>query len=716
MSAIEYRELDAILHPRSLAIIGASASEDPSVIAAMPLRFALQGGYRGKLYPVNPKRQEIRGIKCFPSVLDIPGEVDDALIMLPAPAVAGALRQCAQKKVKAAIVCSGGFAELGGEGKKLQLEMESICRETGIRVVGPNCTGMRNVLDHITLGFSLEQQLAIPGRLGVAAQSGGIMNSVVARFAKTGVGMSYSVNVGNQVDLEVCDFARFFVEDRNTDVIALYIEGLKNPKKFLEVAESAFQKEKPLVVWKTGSSEMGAKAVRSHTAALAGSDAVFDAICRQKHITRVDDYDTFTACVDAFLNCRIPKGNRLGLMAGSGGITAAFVDRLSGLTLTIPQLTAETQEEAKKILPGYPGTGELTNPFDVSASTILEKRDILKEVTRLFASDSNVDIVVMTMSMLEEQNNQYAIEALTAAQEATSKPILVFATSGELRAKETTALRAKKIPVMSDTREAVCAVDSLISYGEALRRAKVGATRPPPTIETDAREIRDRLRLLAGKALSEKESMDLLSRYGIGIPREAVAKSPEEAAQAAKGIGYPVVMKINSPDITHNTEAGTIKLGIDNQTELLQAYEEILSNARRHKANASIQGVLVQEMVEGGREVIVGVSQDAEFGPTLTFGLGGVFVEALKDVSNRVAPITREDAEQMISEIKGRKVLGRFRGRPQANLDGIVDTLLRLSRLATDLADFIAEVDINPLIVSDEGKEVKAADALVILR
>jgi len=715
MRNIEYPDLELLFRPKSIAIVGASASEDPTAMAAHPLKHAVEQGYQGKLYPVNPKREEIRGLKCYPSVLDIPGEVDAAVIIVPAAVVANVLRQCAEKGIKMAVILSGGFAEAGEEGKKRQAEIVEIVKETGIRVVGPNCNGLRNVLDRVALGSSPAQAIAFPGRLGCVTQSGGVLSAVVARFADNDVGLTYFVNAGNQADLEVCDYAKFVLDDPNTDVLVMYVEGFKDARKFLDIADLALEKRKPLVIMKVGRSELGAKVARGHTASMVGSDEVFDAVCKQKCITRTDDYDTFTASATAFLKCRLPEGDGVGILPISGGAMAVTVDYIASAGLSIPETSLKTQEEARNMLPNYPASGEMKNPFDVSAAMILEREEVLKEAVKLFARDENFHIIVAVITELPKLDVRYMANALIEAAKVTKKPVIVLSPRGKLHEEEANMLTENNIPILRSTKECAQVITSLTKYSQATKRLGESGEVAEPEVSVNVEEVKKWLKS-AGKVLTEYESKELLARYGIATTKEATAKSPEEAVRIAEKIGYPLVLKIDSPDILHKTDAGAIKLNIRNQTELKDAYNEIIANARKYDPKAEIRGALIQEMIEGGREIIVGMSHDAQFGPILAFGLGGVFVEVLKDTSLRVAPLTRKDAEEMVTEIKGYRTLEAFRGYAPADVEGIIDTLLKLSKLSVDLEDVISEIDINPLVVLEKGKGVKAVDALVVLK
>ncbi len=717
-SNIEYPNLEPLFWPKSVAIVGASASDDPAKLAAVVLRIPMEHGYQGKLFPVNPKRDTIRGLKCYPSISDIPEEVDAAVIAVPIFAVADNLRECARKGVKAAVIISGGWGEAGAEGKKREDEIEEICREAGIIVCGPNTNGLTNVIGRVFLGFSPAQMFVTPGRLGWVAQSGALTTSWVLRFVDKGIGFSHFASAGNQVNVEVCDYVRYMLDDPNTDVIGIYLEGVKDVQKFLDVADLALERRKPLVVVKVGRTELAAKAAMAHTAAMAGSDLVFDAICKQKGITRANDYNDMISDCLVFLKCKPPRGDRVGIITTSGGVTALTIDHAAAMGLRLPELTLKTQQEGAKILPGYPATGELNNGFDLSAAMVLETPPLLNKTVELFVNDENIDIILAVVHSLHKEHFENAIRAFAAASKGTDKPIFLLAPRGSIVASSEEAadiLRETDIPVLTTNLECMHAIKSLVRFTQAVTRFEQSKQLVESQVSLNVLQVKESLKP-TGRALTEHESKSLLSRYGIPVTRGAVASSAEEAVQIARTIGYPVVLKVDSPNILHKTDVGAIKLNIRNETELATAYLQVIANAKRYEPKAEIRGVLVQEMIEDAREVIVGMSHDPQFGPTIVFGLGGVFTEILKDISLRVAPITRIDAEEMVKETKGYKSLEAFRGRPEADIDGITDTLLKLSKVSTDLGDVISEIDINPLMVLERGKGVKAADALVVLK
>ncbi|MFB3886805.1 MAG: acetate--CoA ligase family protein [Thermodesulfobacteriota bacterium] len=705
--------LEPLFRPKSIAIIG--ATEDPKRVAGLPLKYAIDHGYKGKLFPVNPNRDNVLGLKCYPSVLDIPEEVDAAVIVVPSGVVPDMIEQCAKKGVKAAVIGVSGFAELDEEGRKRQNRIVEISRQSGMRICGPNTNGLLNVHEGISLGYSFAQEVAIPGGLGYVTQSGALLSATVPRFARRNVGMSYFVGAGNQADLEVFDFVRYLVDDPKTKAIAVYVEGFNDPKKFPEVAELALEKGKPIAMLKVGRSELAVKAAKSHTGSLVGSDTVVDAICKQKGIARVDDFDELIAVSSVFLKCNLPKGNRVGVISSSGGAIGMIADRTMDVDLRFVDVSDKTKKEASKVLPWY---GEFKSPFDIAGagSKATQDVDLARAAVNFLLKDENIDILLSVITPMDRRGTQNYLQAVIEGSKASEKPVILFSPMAALREEEEEIFAKGDIPMLTDSAECAKALDALIKFSRTLKRQRESKGVSGPSISVDVKEVGKGLKKLGRKILSENESKDLLSRYGISSTQEALASSAEEAVKMAAKIGYPVVLKVDSPDIPHKTEANVIKIGISNQSELIDAYNTVMGNAKKYAPQGKIRGVLVQEMVTNAREVIVGLSYDPQFGPVIMFGLGGIFVEVFKDVSLRTAPLARTDAEEMIKEVKGYKTLKEFRGKAEADMEAMVDVLMRISRLAVDLGDVLSEIDINPLMVLDKGKGVKAADALVVLR
>jgi acetate---CoA ligase (ADP-forming) len=712
MQRFEFPNLDAVFHPKSIAIVG--ASDDVGKVSGQPMNYILNSGWKGEVYPINPKSEMILGHKAYPSITDVPFPVDAAVIVIGAKMVPGVMQQCADKGVKAVMIGVSGFAELDDAGKALQAEIEEIANKAGIRIVGPNTNGYMNVIDRVTLGYSFAQEVVKPGRVAYVSGSGALISATVPRFAKRNVGLRAYVGAGNQANVELCDFTAYFLDDDKVDGIAMYVEGFKTPAKFLDIADRALAKGKPIAILKVGRSELSAQASKGHTGALVGSDAVFDAICRQYGIARVNDFDELIAMTAVFQRYQDAPGNRVGVISSSGGAISIIADQCMPYDLTFPDLSAKTKAAALEMMPAY---GEWTNPFDIAAAGATAPRDPenSKAAVQFVLNDENIDILVTTIHPMDKRGTMNYLQGIVHAAQNSPKPIIMFCPMGGLREEEEAVLLEAGTPVVYDGAELAVVLNGLVRYSEARRKYKALQQAAPAASTLDVKAVKASLPS-DRKALTEHEGKALLAKYSIPVTREELATTAEQAAKLAGEMGFPVVLKVDSPDILHKTEANAIKLNLRDAAEVTAAFAEIMANSKAYAPKAKINGVLVQEMAASGREVILGVSVDPDFGPTVVFGLGGIMVEVLHDVSMRVVPVSRTDAEDMLKEIKGKGLLEPFRGMAEADKDAIVDAILKLSQLAVDLGDTVSEIDINPLVVFEKGQGVKAVDALVTLK
>ncbi|UCF04040.1 MAG: acetate--CoA ligase family protein [bacterium] len=708
-------DLRYFFNPQSIAIIGASANFDS--ISGKPLRYLKEHGYKGKVYPVNPKYEELGGFKCYKSVLEIPDEVDLVLVAVNYKLVLPMLEQCVEKGVKFATIFSSGFAESGEEGKILQEKIAQLAEETGIGVVGPNCQGSINVKECVIGGFSSSVQVKPLrfGPIGYVTQSGALGYAIFNLAQESGVGFSCVASTGNEVYLHTLDFMEYLLEDADTSMVISYLEGIKDGRQFARVAERALELNKPIVTLKAGRTEVGQKAASSHTASLTGSDAVADAFFRQKGIIRVNDIENMidiAALMQRIPN--LPKGKKLGIITTSGGGGIVAADEAVDMNLDIPELDPKTKEIIMAVIPDY---GSALNPVDVTAHVLNTAEDFMT-VLEAMEVNPDIDALVIVVTMITGEPGKNMAEDIVKMSKKTKKPLTVAWTAGDqVMGDNQRVLVEGGVQMYRSPVRAVRAMGSLMNYsvfrdGYMARDRAAGADAVDGKVRASALEVLAK----AEQSLTESQGKELFGLYGIPCTKEEVATSEEHAVEIAGKIGYPLVLKIDSPDILHKTEAGGLKLGIKNRKELVAAYNEVLENAAAYDPKARINGVLVQEMVSGGTEVIVGVKNDPQFGPTIMFGLGGIFVEILKDVSLRVTPVTREDAMAMIQEIKGFKVLAGARGKAKADVEAIADVLVKVSRMALDLEEHVAELDINPLLALPEGKGVRVADALVIKR
>ena len=702
-------DLERFFNPRAIAIIG--ASQDLNTISGQPLKFLKSHGYRGALYPVNPRYQEVAGVKCYPTLAQVPEVPDLVLVLVNAARVADMLRECGVKGVPYVIIFTSGFSEMGGEGVKLQRQLTHIADDHGIGVIGPNCQGMINVADGVFAGFgSVFNADYEPGAVSMVSQSGGFGFSVMNLSSKDG-GLPFRqmVTTGNEIGVSTLDLIDYYIRDPGTRIIVGYIEGLKDAGRLLEVGNRALDAGKPVLMWKVGNTEQGQLAARSHTANLGGEMALYKAAFRQSGIIQVEDIQDVVDYGHAFACGRLPAGNRLAIITISGGAGILMTDECIARGMQLPKLAPQTAEKLRSFVPAF---GSLLNPVDVTAA-IFNNTELIGLTLQAIVDDPNVDCVAMINASLQGELAAKVAAQIVAGASRTDKPVFICWSAREEVAPEAyTALDAARIPRYKSPVRCGRALAALSWYAEARRRRDHQKQEQPAVLASAAAR-----RTLAERTgdVMEYVAKRVLADYGIPVTREALAERKDEALAIARSIGYPVALKVQSPDISHKTEARAVRIDISSDGELAAAYDEVRSNARAYRKDAKIEGVLVQEMARGGVETILGVTNDPLFGPAVMFGLGGIFAEVLKDVSFRLAPVTASVAREMIEEIAGYPVLAGARGRPRADVGALMDAIVRLSALAVDLKDHVAELDINPLFVFGEGKGVKAADALIRL-
>jgi acetate---CoA ligase (ADP-forming) len=709
-------ELSKLLTPKSVAIIG--VSESPTRIGGRLFKYLTKHGYKGELALVNPKYKELNNVKCYPAISDVPMDIDCALVAVPGKFVFPVLNECADNNVGSVVIFSSGFAEMGIEGKKAQDKLKELARTKNIRICGPNCIGLVNFNDNIALSFSqfMETESLIPGNIGFISQSGALGGSMANRAQDNSIGLSYFISSGNEADLDVSDYIRHLVlHDDRTKVIAAVIEGFKDGEKFIKVAELALKHRKPIIVLKIGETEVGKKAAASHTGSMTGSDSVIDAVLKQKGVIRVSNYDELFQTASLFSKNRIPEGNRIGILSSSGGAGIIMADHYTKLGLTVPEPSKKTIEIASKEMASF---GQVANPFDLTGQ-IFSDPEMFKRCFNYFIDDENFDIIQINMSMVAGQGSvNRALQLLEVAKDS-KKPVVAWWAAGSLSNPGIQILNNSEVASFKSPDRCAAAVKALVNYHMAAKKSAkeepANTNNDMPDLSIDKNKVKKILDA-SDKSLSEHESKALLNLYGIPVTREKIVNCVDDAVNFAEQVGFPVVLKIDSPDILHKTEADVIRLRINSPKDIARSYKEIIDNAFLYDPSAKINGVAVQEMVIGGTEVIAGMSQDPQFGPIIAFGLGGIFVEVLKDISLRITPLSKSEAKNMVRQIKGFPILNGIRGKAPSDIKAVENLLLRLSRLACDWKDYIAEIDINPLIVLDDGQGVKALDALVILK
>jgi acetate---CoA ligase (ADP-forming) len=707
-------DLKTLFHPRSVALIGVSTEQ--TKLSGRPLRFFREFGYAGRLYPVNPKYQEIAGMPCFAKLADIPGDVDLAVITLPAAAVPTTLAECGAKGIKAAAIISSGFAEVGGEGVRLQEELKRVALEYDIAVCGPNCSGFVYFPEKVTASFTvgLDAGYPEPGPAAFVSQSGALSSYILGAARERALGFRYWITTGNECVLSFTDYLQYLLEDPDVRLVLGYLEDARDGHAFQTASRRALILDKPLIIMKAGRSEAGAKASVSHTGSLAGADEVYQAVFSQNGVLRAESLDELFDLAVLSQASRRPRGRRVQILTNSGAAGILLADVGSEWGLEFLDLSSATKESLKKVMPPF---ATIANPMDLTAE-IVARPDLLKKAAELILADPNVDNLVIFLGIMPGAHEKLATDIANLAR-STEK--LVMVTWFPLPAPEVQQILIRAdVPLFPEPARGMRTLGKMAQY--VATREKV-LLRPPAAMGEGhevASEI-DKILTLAKnqgrKAMSEVEAKGLLKAFGLAVPRGGLAHSAAEARSIAGGIAGLVAMKASSPDLLHKTEAGVIRLGLRGPEEVGRAYDEILDKATKWNPQARLDGVLVEEMIGGEpREVIVGARQDLRFGPVVTFGLGGIFVEAIRDFVVWPAPLTLEEAQELIQKIRGYRILTAFRGRPAADLEALAQVICQVGQLACQWQEQITELEINPLFVLPHGSGVIVGDALVALR
>jgi acetyltransferase len=692
------QSIDRMLNPRSVAVVG--ATERPQYGGRF-FRSVLASQDRLRVYPINPRYQEVLGVKCYPRLTDLPETPDLVGVIVPAEAVMPVLEDCAKIKTPSAIVISAGFSERGDAAhQQQQAKLKEFAAQSGVRVCGPNCLGVANIRTGVWASSSAPYPDLKPGPIALISHSGATaFGPLMTRAADMGVGYSHIISTGNEADLESSDFIDHLLDDPDVKVIACFIEGFKDGRKFIAAAGKALEVGKSIVLVKVGRSETGARAAMSHTAALTGSDAVHDAVFKQYGVVRADDYDDLIQAANLLAYAPAPKKEGVMVVSHSGGVSSLIADHLGLNGLSLPPLSRNALGGINKILNGF---GWASNPADITGYA---NRQELEDIMRLLEQEPEAGAVVVATAGRASQAQQ-----VIRLRDKSSKPIIFMTTGGEETEEGLAQLRQSHVPLFDSTRRMAGAMGGFFAHH---RRRKLWRQRKNTSSAQKSSAIPT---LKPGPHyLTEHASKELLAHWGIPCTREIRTHSAADAVKAAKSLGYPVALKLESEHIPHKTEAGVVRLGLQNDDQVKQAFSEIVASGIKFAPQAKGAPVLVQEMVSDGVEVIVGLSQDPHFGPVLLVGLGGIFVEVFKDTAMRVCPITENDAREMLEELRGAKLLKGFRGKGAADIDALVKAILSVSQLSQDLADRRPELDINPLVVLPKGQGVKAVDARITL-
>jgi acetyltransferase len=694
--------------PRGVAVIG--ASRDPNKLSYGIMRNLVDAehGYPGPIYPVNPKAAELFGLRCYPDICAVPDPADLAILVVPAGLIAGTVEACGRRGIKAAVVISGGFREVGAEGAAREREIVEIARRYGMRLMGPNGIGVIDT--HTPLNTTFVKGMPPSGHIALLSQSGALCGGIIDWTLGRGIGFSRFLSVGNEADVNETDVIPILAADEASRVITLYLEDVKGGPAFVDALRQAAL-AKPVLVLKAGRTASGQAATASHTGALAGAHAAFRAACRQTGAIEAETVQALLNGALALAYQPLPAGNRVAIVTNAGGPAALAADALEGAGLCLAHTSPATQAALRSfMLPD----AQVAGPVDLLGGAV--EGDYQKALAAVLADPANDGVLaVLVPQVLVNSAGVVRAWSVAMRETATGKPVLACLMGAASLDEALAAAHAAQIPAYTFPEEAVAA------FGVLARRARwQAAGHPAPERPAGVDRERAGACLAAARragraALDAAEGREVLSAYGIPTPADLLATTPDEAAACAAQIGFPVVLKLASPDILHKTDVGGVVVGVRGEAQARESFAAILQRARAAHPDARIRGVQVQKQVEGGQEVIIGVKRDPTFGPLVMFGLGGVYVEALADVSFRLAPLTPGDVEEMIGEVRSARLLGGLRGARPADRAALVDAILRTGQLACDCPD-IAELDVNPLLVLPDGHGALAVDVRIILQ
>lgn len=708
--------MNALLHPKRIAVVGATPRPG---FANNIHRSILNGGYAGEVFGVTPRHQNVLGSVCYPTIDAIPGGVDKAIVVVPSELVLDVLGQAERAGVTAVNIITSGFGEQSDDdAHQRQEEIRAFAQRTGIRVVGPNCLGIISTPAKM-IAKSGPYANVQRGPIGLVFQSGLLAYSVVSPPTERGFGFSYIITTGNEADLDATDFMRYCIEDDETRVIGCFIEQFRDPQKLLKVADMAAARQKALVILKIGRSEAGRRSARAHTGSMVGSDAIADAIMRQYGIVRVYNLDEMNETLAAFHTKRLPQGTGVGTIFISGGACGLVADLGQDIGVSLPALAPDTIAKLNAVIPAY---GTVGNPLDTTGQAATQP-EITEGSLVAMAEDPNIHTVIYGQAYPNRIDLATPVgEVLRAMPDRYPDKVFFIMSLVSGRVQEGRRLDEEPkdptmhwngVPFLQGAENSLRAVRSLITYAE-FQRQRQASPRIAAAASAQAETARALVAAAGDKPLVERLAKELLALYGIPVTQEILATSETEALAAAHEIGYPLVLKIESPDIAHKTEAGGVLLDIRDDDALRQGFAQIITRARQYRPDAEITGVLVQEMVGKGRELILGMAQDPGHGPAIAVGMGGIYVEVLNDVSLGVLPLAPHDARAMLRRLRGVAILDGTRGAAPADMDAVVTILGAFARLCHDLRDVVSEIDINPLVVFDQGKGACVVDCLIV--
>jgi acetyltransferase len=687
--------MQAFRSPRSVAVIG--AARERGKLGRDVLQNVVAGDFRGRVFPVNPHARRLLDLPCYPSVLDVPGEVDLAAVVVPVAAVNAVARQCAAKGVGGLVVITAGFGEAGPAGKAAERELVAVARESGMRLLGPNCLGLIDTGAALNLSFA--QGMPAAGNVSFLSQSGAVGTAALGMARDLGMGFAKFVSLGNKADLNEADFLELLAEDPATGVVAMYLENVVQGQRFLQVA-ARITAEKPVLVLKAGGTGAGARAASSHTGALAGADTTYRAAFRQVGVVAVTSMEELFDQALALSRQPLPAGRRVLIVTNAGGPGIMAADACERGGLQVPSLEADTAARLRRVLPP---TANVYNPVDLVGDAGADRYRAALEITAGAADATLVLLTPQTVTQIPE-TAQAVVEAARGG-----GTVLACFMGGTAVAQGVAVLTRGGVPNYPFPERAVDSLAAMIRCREGRERP----AHPAPSLSVDAAAARTALTAATERGeylLGDWPARPVLEAYGLTLTRARLAAGREEAAAAARELGYPVGLKVVSSDILHKTDVGGVAGAIANEAALIDAYDRLLGRVRRLAPRARLAGVEVVEWVPGGVEMVVGMTRDPQFGPVVMAGLGGIFVEVLADVAFRVAPLGADDAREMLRELKGYPILAGVRGRPGADVAALEEVILRVARLAVDLPE-VVELDLNPVLVRERGRGAVVADS-----
>lgn len=699
------QRLDHIMKPRSIAVIGASTKAH--TIGSDIMKRLQEYGFTGPIYPVNPKGGVIEGLQAYPTVLDVPGDVDLAIVVVNSKFVLQTIDQCHEKGIKGLVIITAGFKETGPEGLKAEQALLEKIRAYGMRCVGPNCLGVVNTHPSIRMDGCFAEALPERGDIGFVSQSGALGGGILNILKDLNLGFAQFISIGNQADINAETAMEYWENEEDVKQILLYMESIQNPANFRRLA-TRISKKKPILALKAGRSAAGASAASSHTGSLAGADMAADALLRQSGVIREFSLKNLFATAKMFSNCPLPKGDRVAIMTNSGGPGIMATDAVCEYGMQMAQLSDETKAKLRSFLPA---AASVKNPVDMIASAPLEH---YRQTLETLLADENVDMIMaIYLPFLGLKDIDVAKALMEIKAQNPEKPIVgVFMTNNEF---------FKQLADMDVNMPFFMYAEEAVDGMNRLNQQRLWVEKPiGEEVRFDVDQARARAIMAEAVAegrdqLSTRESIDVLEAYGVRVCQAGFARTEDEAVAIADRIGYPIVMKMTSKTTSHKTDVGGVRVNIGSADALRAQYQDLVAKLEERSLLEGLEGVIIQEMVKGSREMVCGIATDPQYGPQLMFGLGGVFIEVMKDVTFRIAPITDVDAHEMVRSVKAYKLLQGARGTTPAQIDQIESTLLRLSQLVSDFA-FIDELDINPLIISEKNGEAIAVDGRIKVR